>query len=249
MLQSRHLDVKDTNEEVVNVITFFEKIADHISATVGGAIALRLVEHPTDSNILIVTDQNYGVMDTLECIVFDPIDGDGSTRSCSVQSNVGSQEYKAAMFVGSNKKGDPIAALRGCSPKLVDQRSKELQKAQSDKSALITNPGNLGKNAFNGEQINALKSIMGRIHRNSKDAPKIETIHYPGLSISVELDGVYGFTPGNAVSTTQIPTKWRDQFKSYFMVTSVKHDFNQSDWVTRLEGILAYYPNTKYSQL
>lgn len=239
-------DVKDTGEEVVNVITFFEKIADHISASVGGAIALRLVEHPSESNLLMVVDQNYGVTETLQCIVFDPIDGDGSTRSCSVQSNVGSQEYKAAMFVGSSKKGDAISALRGCSPKLDDQRGKELSKAQSDKKSLITSPGNLGKNAFNGEQINALKSIMGRIHRNSQDAPKIETIHYPGLSISVELDGVYGFTPGNAISTTQIPKKWRDQYKSYFMVTKVEHDFNGSDWNTKLDGILGYYPNTSY---
>lgn len=242
-------DVKDTGEEVVNVITFFEKIADHISASVGGAISLRLVEHPTESNILIVVDQNYGVSDTLECIVFDPIDGDGSTRSCTVQSNVGSQEYRAAMFVGSNKKGDAISALRGCSPKLDTQRGKELQKAQTDKSALIKSPGNLGKNAFNGEQINALKSVMGRIHRNSQEAPEIETIHYPGLSISVEIDGVYGFTPGNAISTTQIPKAWRNQYKSYFMVTAVHHDFQGSDWNTKLDGILGYYPNTTYSVL
>jgi hypothetical protein len=242
-------DVKDTGEEVVNVITFFEKIADHISASVGGAIALRLVEHPTESNILIVVDQNYGVTGDLQCVVFDPIDGDGSTRSCTVQSNVGSQEYRAAMFVGSNKKGDAISALRGCSPKLDSQRGVELGKAQTDKQALIKSPGNLGKNAFNGEQINALKSIMGRIHKNSQDAPEIETIHYPGLSISVELDGVYGFTPGNAISSTQIPKKWRNQYKSYFMIVKTTHDFNQSDWVTRLDGILGYYPNINYVNL
>lgn len=242
-------DVKDTGEEVVNVITFFEKIADHISASVGGAISLRLVEHPTESNILIVVDQNYGVTDRLNCIVFDPIDGDGSTRSCTVQSNVGSQEYRAAMFVGSNKKGDAISALRGCSPKLDSQRGVELGKAQTDKTAIIKSPGNLGKNAFNGEQINALKSIMGRIHKNSTEAPEIETIHYPGLSISVEIDGVYGFTPGNAISTTQIPKAWRDQYKSYFMVTRVEHNFQGSDWSTKLDGILGYYPNTSYSVL
>lgn len=242
-------DVKDTGDEVVNVITFFEKIADQISSVVGGAISLRLVEHPTDSKKLIVVDQNYGVTEKLQCVVLDPIDGDGSTRNCSVQSNVGSQEYKASMYVGANKKGDAISAIRGCSPKLDQQRSVELAKAKTDKEALIKNPGNLGKNAFSGEQINALKSIMGRIHKNSQEAAKIETIHYPGLSISAELDGVYGFIPGNAISTSQIPKKWRETFKSYFMITKVQHDFNQSDWSTKIDGILAYYPGVQYTLL
>ena len=239
-------DVKDTGEEVINVVNFFEKVADQIGSCTGGAIALRLVEHPTDSKKLIVVDQNYGVTDTLQVIVFDPIDGDGSTRSCDVQSNVGSQEYKAAMFVGSSKKGDSISALRNCSNDLKAQREKEYQKAKSDKDALIKNPGNLGKNEFDGQDINALKSVMGRIHRNNPQTAINETVHYPGLSITCEIDGVWGIIPGNAISSTQVPRKWRESYKSYFMVTSVINKFQQSDWSTTINGILAYYPNVNY---
>lgn len=242
-------DVKDTGEEVINVVDFFEKIADQVNSCTGGAIALRLVEHPTDSNKLIVVDQNYGVTDALQVIVFDPIDGDGSTRTCDVQSNVGSQEYKAAMFVGSSKKGDPISALRNCSNDLKEQRQKEYQKAQSDKDALLKNPGNFGKNEIDSEEVNALKAIMGRLHRNNPNTAINETVHYPGLSITVEIDGAWGIIPGNAISSTQVPKKWRDQYKSYFMVTTVRHLFQQSDWQTSISGILAYYPNTEYIQL
>lgn len=241
--ESDSTGVKDTKDEVVNIIDFFEGISDHISAAVGGAIALRIVEHPDDPKKLLVVDQNYGVTDKLECIVLDPIDGDGSTRECNVQSSVGSEEYKAAMYVGTSKKGDPVAALRGCDKNLKQQREKEHTKAKTDKDALIKSPGNLGKNNFNGNEINALKSIMSRLHRNNQTAGDIETIHYPGLSISATLDGVWGFEPGMAISATSIPKEWIDENKAYFMITRVQHSFTESDWSTSIDGILAYYPN------
>lgn len=238
-------DVKDTKGEVINIVDFFEKVSDHISACVGGAISLRLVEHPDDSKKLIVVDQNYGVTDELRCIVFDPINADGSTRDCVVQSSVGSQEYKAAMYVGTSKNGDPVAALRGCDDSLKQQRQQEYNKAKTDKDALIKNPGNLGENEFDGQEINALKSVMGRLHKNNPTSGEIETIHYPGLSINVTLDGIWGFDPGMAISSTRVPKEWINQNKAYFMITRVQHNFVDSDWSTSLEGILAYYPNVK----
>ena len=238
--------VKDTKEEVINVMDFFKKIADQISSCTGGAIALRLVENPDNPNTLIVVDQNFGISETLKCVVFDPIDGDGSVRTCEIQSNVGSQEYKAAMFVGSSKKSDATATLRSCNEELKDRRLIEHDKARSDSFALIKNPGNLGKNYFNGQDINALKSIMTRLHRSNELTPANETMHYPGLSISLEIDGVWGFEPGNAVSSTQVPAKWRNQMKSYFMVTKVSQEITTSDWVTKIDGILAYYNNIEY---
>lgn len=244
--ESDRTDVKDTDDQVVNVINFFEKIADQISASTGGAINLRLVEHPTESDILIVVDQNYGVVDALDVILFDPINGDGSTRTCEVASNVGSQEYKAAMFVGSSKKGDAISAIRGCGKKLDDQREKEFEKAKLDKFNIIKDPGNLGENNFNGQEINALKSAMQRLYHNNPLTITNETVHYPGLSMNIEIDGVWGMIPGNAISSTQIPKQWRDEYKSYFMVVRVSHTFSQADWTTKIDSILGYYPRLNF---
>lgn len=241
--ESDSTDVKDSKEEVINIIDFFDKVSDHISASVGGAIALRLVEHPDDPKKLLVVDQNYGVTSELKCVVLDPINGDGSTRECSVQSSVGSQEYKAAMYVGTSKRGDAISALRGCGDEMKQQRQSEYSKAKTDKDALIKNPGNLGENEFDGQEINALKSVMGRMHRNNPTAGEIETIHYPGLSLSATLDGLWGFEPGMAISTSQVPKDWINTNKAYFMITRINHQFSQSDWSTSIEGILAYYPN------
>lgn len=242
-------DVKDSTEQVINITNFFEKVADHINSCTGGAISLRLVEHPDRQNILMVVDQNYGVSEQLNVIVYDPIDGDGSTRTCDVSSNVGSEEYKAAMFIGSSKKGDSVTVLRGCKPDLKTAASNEWAKAKLDFIALVRDPGNLGTNAFNGQDINALKSIMGRLHKNNPYAVTNETIHYPGLSISLNIDGVWGYVPGNGISTTQVPKKWRKPFNSYFMVTRVTHQFQDSDWSTQIDGILAYYDNINFIPL
>jgi hypothetical protein len=247
--ESDTTDVKNMKEEVVNIVDFFNKISDQISSVTGGAISLRLVENPDDTTSLIVVDQNYGVTSTLQCVVFDPIDGDGSTIKCSLQSNVGSQEYKAAMFVGASKKGDSVANLRGCKEKLTAQRGNEHAKALEDYNAIVTSPGNMGKNYFDGTEINALKSVMARLNKSNDQAATNETIHYPGLSMTIDIHGVWGFVPGNAISTTQVPSEWRNAYKSYFMLRRVTHKFQASQWVTTLDGILAYYPNTSYIQL
>lgn len=246
---SDQTDVKNSGDQVVNITDFFQKVSDHISSCTGGAISLRLVEHPDKQNILMVVDQNYGVTETLNVVVFDPIDGDGTTRTCEVSSNVGSQEYRAAMFVGSSKKGDAVSALRGCEPQRKTAASNEWAKAKLDFMALVRDPGNLGTNNFNGQDINALKSIMTRLHRNNPHAVTDETVHYPGLSISLELDGIWGYMPGNGVSSTQVPEKWRKAYNSYFMVTKVVQKIQDSDWSTQVEGILAYYTNINYIPL
>ena len=153
------------------------------------------------------------------------------------------------MFVGGSKNGDSVSALRNWTNELKEQREKEYSKAKTDKDSLLKNPGNVGQNKFNGQDINALKSVMGRLYHNNPQTATDESVHYPGLSISLEIDGVYGLTPGNAVSSTQVPRKWREQYKSYFMVTAVTHKFQQSDWSTTISGILAYYPGTEYIPL
>lgn len=247
--ESDNTDVKDTQEQVVNIMHFFEKISDQISSCTGGAISLRLVENPDNHSTLIVVDQNYGVTETLKCIVFDPIDGDGNTRTCEVQSNVGSEEYKASMFVGTSKKGDAVSALRGCSPKLKAQRSNEHDKARTDRFSIIKNPGNLGTNYFNDTEINALKSVMGRLNKNDEKTVEHSTVHYPGLSMNITINGVWGIEPGNAISTTQVPVNWRKGLNSYFMVVKTTHTFSNSDWETSLEGILSYYNNIEYIPL
>lgn len=248
--ESDNTDVKDTQEEVINIVDFFNNISDAISEVTGGAISLRLVEDVEDAlaNSYMVVDQNNGGRTTLECVVLDPIDGDGSTRSCDVQSNVGSQEFKAAMFIGNSKKGDATSALRGCDDQLEDARGTKYSDAKKELNELIVNPGILGRDHFDEKQLDALKSIMVDLYRNRPTAKSYETVHWPGMSISATIDGAWGILPGCAISSKQLPDDWR-QLNVYFMVTRVTHKFEGSDWTTDIEGIMSYYDKINYIPL
>lgn len=233
-------------EEVVNLVDFLDNLFRIISECLGGAVNLTMVEDPKNPDHLLIIDQNYGVSDKLTCVVFDPIDHDGSTRTCRIESNVGSSEYRTAMFVGNSKRGDPISKLRECETELIQTRNDVEIETTFNAKALIY--GHLAKNNFSGDDIQALKSLMSSLFHNRSDAEKNETIHFPGMQITIEIDGVYGFQVGNAISSTQLPPEWRKK-NIYFFVTNVTHRFSDNDWVTSLSGIMTYYNNISYEYL
>lgn len=246
------VDVKDTKELVLPIEDFLKKIFDHIGICTGGAIQLRLVVHPNDPNILVIADQNNGkIDDALQVTVFNPIDGDGSTRSCVIQSNVGSEEYKAYMFAGVSRKGDGAASVRGCKEE-VDKikTTNTYEDSLTAINKLLYNPGSLGANQFGSVQENALIQAMGTLAKSSPDSKKYEMTPYLGMSIEIELDGIYGFTPGCGISTSQLPAHYIDN-KNYFLIKSVTHIFSGDDstWTTKLSGIMTYYTQIAWSYL
>lgn len=237
------VDVKDTKELVLPVEDFLKKIFDHIGSCTGGAMQLRLTVHPTDTNKLVVIDQNNGyIPGALKVVVFNPIDGDGSTRSSVIQSNVGSEEYKAYMFAGSSRKGDGAASIRGCKPQADTKRVEVHTDAIKVISQLLYNPGALGANHFGAVQESALIQAMGTLAKTTPQSKKYELAPYLGMSIEIELDGVWGFVPGNGISTTQLPPRYLTD-KNYFLVKTVTHLFSAEDstWTTKLSGIMTFY--------
>lgn len=248
---SDSVDVKDTKDLVLPLDDFLKKIFDHIGIISGGALQLRLVVHPNDTSKMVIVDQNNGKMDSkLQVVVLDPIDGDGSTISCNIQSNVGSEEYKHYLFTIS-KKGDIPAELRKCKELTDDKR-----KANPYKDSVIavkkvtTDPGTLGANAFGAVQENSLLQSIGTMTKNAPSSKKFEMIPYLGMSIEAELDGVFGFVPGNGISTTQLPKRYKSS-KMYFSIKGVTHTFSgdTSTWTTKLSGFLTFYDNINFIEL
>jgi len=233
-------DVKDTKEEVVNIVDFFNAISDAINVATGGFIAIRLVEDMggDDKKVLWVVDQNYGISNKLPCLKLDPINSDNVTRSCDIQSNVGSEEYRVAMFAGASKKGDAISAIRGCLPSVNTKRIKAQYEAAKKMYELVKDPGLLGENNFGSSQVQGLVSAVSSYYKAREDARKYEPVHYPGLSIHATINGAWGIIPGCAVTSTQVPESWYSK-NVYFMVRRVTHTITNSDWSTDIEGILA----------
>lgn len=249
--QANNTDVKQFQEGVINVETFLNNVFNQIKAATGGAIALRLIQNPDEGDSAkfeqIIIDENYGVADTLQCIVFDPIDGDGSTRTCSVSSGVGSQEYKAGMFAGAMRKGDSVMAAKEAYSDVESQRAIQYAKEVIKQKEIVKSPGALGDSHFDAVQQDALMNCMGSLRQTSQNSDKYDLSMYPGMGIDVSLDGVWGFVPGNAISSTQLTSGY---FKTnYFFVKQVVHTFSQSDWETRISGILSFYSNIKYNYL
>lgn len=245
-------DVKDTKENVLPIEDFLKKIFNHIGICTGGSIQLRLVVHPKDKNKLVIVDQNNGkINESLQVVVFDPINGDGSTRSCTINSNVGAEEYKAYMFAGTSKKGDGATNVRGCKEKLDKKRENTTYKdALKAMQEIILSPGSLAANQFGAVQENALIQAMGTIAKGVPESEKFEMIAYMGLGIDIEIDGVYGFTPGCAISSKQLPEHYFTN-KNYFQVKTVTHTFtsNGSDWSTKLSGFMTFYKKLNWISL
>jgi hypothetical protein len=200
---------------------------------------------------MVIVDQNNGKMDPkLQVVVLDPIDGDGSTRSCTIQSNVGSEEYKHYLFTIS-KKGDIPAELRNCKESTDKSRAANPYKDSVDAvKKVTTNPGTLGANAFGAVQENSLLQSMGTMTKNAPKSKKFEMIPYLGMSIEAELDGVFGLMPGNGILTTQLPKRYKNS-KMYFSLKGVTHTFagDTSTWTTKLSGFLTFYDNITYIDL
>jgi hypothetical protein len=246
--QSDSTSLQVQKEETVNLNDFFDSLFRKISDCLGGAVNLTLIEHPKKPSHLLIVDQNFGKSEPIPCFVFNPIDADGSTRTCQIESNVGSAEYQSAMFIGNSKRGDAIAKLRNCESEVEDARTSTTQNTLTSIKRLVQLDGHLGRNHFSGEDIQSLKSLVSSLFHNRSSAEKNEAIHFPGMQMTITLDGVWGFLPGNAISSTQLPQSWRND-NVYFMVTNVSHRFADNDWETTLTGIMAYYNNLKYINL
>jgi hypothetical protein len=245
---SDKINDKSETEESINVLVFLKKIFKSIKEASGGAISLTLTQHPDYPDLLVIIDQRNGYVDTLDCYVFDGINGDGSSRSINLKSNVGSPEMASSMMAGQTNQGDAVYNLAGKLDAIGEKRKSAFGTAQSEILKLIGSPGDLIKSRFNADVEN---SLLTNVTTMSTSAPvshikKYELPTYPGLELDVTLDGVYGFRIGNAIATEHLSPNYFLN-KAYFMVRSVTHTFTaDSDWTTQLSGILTFHDSVKY---
>lgn len=250
------VDPKQTTEGGQRLFDVFGKVFTKISEASGGAIKLRLSMHPMAfSNPdqmyeMYVFDENNGYTNERKCFVFDPIDYDGSTRSCTLTSGVGSEEYQGKIFSDIKKSSDPVnwATLkRGDKDTQLPSRKTQYNQCVQQLDKLIRNPGPLGESRFDVIHMNAIQEALSSMRVCASEGKKVDLPIYPGLGIDIEIDGVWGFLPGNAISTTQLTQRYFEA-KTFFLLTSVEHQFNgsTSDWMTKLQGNLAFHDQVDY---
>jgi len=254
--ESETLSPKEDEEGVLELEQFFNKIFNLISQATGGAIKLRLASHPSifeksgkESNLYIF-DENNGLSESIKCVVFNPIDADGSTRSCQLTSDAGSKTYRRALFAGTMKSTDPLHEPTNQQVKNAETagRINKLLECTEAINDIVYEPGALGSSQFDDIQQRALEEAMGGLRLCVSESKKYDMLIYPGIGIDITLDGVWGFLPGNAISTTQLPRRYHSA-NSYFFVREVVHSFQDSDWSTRLSGQISFHESVNYINL
>lgn len=254
--EAENINPKQFQEGVLELEPFFNKLFNLISSATGGAIKLRLASHPTifssanESHNLYIFDENNGLTDSINCVVFNPIDGDGSTRSCQLTSDAGSKTYRQALFAGTMKSTDPLHEATNQNIKDAYTPGRSMKYAESILAILniIRTPGPLASSQFDDIHQRALEETMGGLRLCTTDSKKYDMLLYPGIGIDITIDGVWGFIPGNAILSTQIPKRYITA-KAYFFVREVVHTFQDSDWSTKLTGQITFNESVNYKYL
>lgn len=232
----------DRTDVLIYVIKFLKELFKTVSYNTGNLFQLDLIENPDNRNQLLVVDRNNGKFSDLKCFVFDPIDGDGSTRSMELNSNAGSKEYMAAMFGNVIKPSDINSTISNKMAEIDGKRRSQLADLQAEvyKKVNISLPDS----GFATDDIEGLRTLFVKYNQlqSSDNNKQNQVILYPGLAMSVTLDGVWGYHLGCHIHTTLCPkTPYRQPSNGIaFNVQKVTHTFQNNDWETTLESILTF---------
>ena len=258
--------LKNFSKDKFSINDFFSKLFDAISDATAGMITLGLFE--LDVNPLNEKDQalynkysnggNYipilvkplkqkpnGVPEALE---FDPLKGDGITRSCEVTAKV--PKDMAAEAYGRNTPGDTGGSTGTDGGQIADvlsQKKKSLINKYLPDTALkplkeITYP----ENKLSGTAIEDgkafLKDVMNK-YTSIETRLSSEQILYP-LEMKLTLDGIEGFRFGDHITTTNIPNVYRRGADTKakgprvgFTVLRTTHTIVGNNWSTELTSI------------
>ena len=249
--------VKATKDGGLRLDDFFRQIFSTIDKATGGAIALRL-SIPSETllnggermNKLVIYDENNGYYEgPLNCVVFDPINGDGTTRSCSVSSDAGSQTYQGAMYAGTQTSNDSCAPVHKVSDSEEYEEVKTKNQTKREETIekwkkIMRDPGKLQKSGFSESNQKGLEECNTAFHKTIARKEDLNILAYPGLKLSLELDGIYGFRIGHAIRTMTMSPRFFEA-NAYFHITEVTHNFNgdTSDWSTQIEAQIALHNN------
>lgn len=237
---------KQNREATINITEFFNKIFAQIKDATGDRISLVLAMHPEvfDGNeeqgtFYYIFDENSGyAKEIIKVWEFDPIDGDGTTRTCQIKGDVGSQNFQAAMYHDSKSESEPVARAEGLDKIIRAKQAQMYAIALKNIDDIIYDPGSLGDSAFDNIHMQSLKSQFVSLQQNEPQKIKFRNVDFVGLGLTAELDGIWGIGPGAGVWSTQMPDSYKKNL-TYFKVTSATHKFDadSSDWSTTIETV------------
>ncbi len=249
------IDNRINRDASINVGEFFKRIFDEIKSATGDRISLVLSMHPDvfdakdeKAHSQFVFDETNGSINKPRDVwEFNPIDGDGITRSFSIKSEQGSQNYQMSQYFGVTTSTDVMAQSEGKLDDVEKARKESRDKAIKDIVSIIKNPGQLGDSAFDDVHMQALKTAFITLKDSEPSKKKNNNMVFIGLGCDVELDGIWGIGPGTGIWSTQMPDTYKKN-SIFFAITSTVHKFDgeTSDWSTTLTGLVSTDETVNY---
>lgn len=249
------IDTRVNRDASINVDEFFKRIFDEIKTATGDRISLVLSTHPdvfdaADAKAynLYVFDETNGYDPPPKKVwEFDPIDGDGTTRTFTIKSDIGSQNYQLSQFYGPSTTTDVMARTEGLLAAVDAARAATRAKALKGIQDIIKKPGSLGDSAFDAVHMQALKAHYVTLKDSEAKKEIYNVLTFIGLGADVELDGVWGIGPGSGIWSTQMPNSYKaNQIYFHVMSTTHKFDGETSDWATLINAVVCTNEQVSY---
>ncbi len=243
-------DEQTANIPFKNITKFFEETTKRINYATGDIyqITPTLVENPKsfdanvggfDQALLSIEDSNLAPEHT----AFTPLNFDASIFSPIMRNVSITCKPPAAMATAAyvQQRGGGVSnvetqAGRPNGAKQVDEAKKDMKNATENFTA--TGFNNAWCEAFRGN-LQKYKKGGGAGGSNSH---WLNQALYP-INLSITIDGVAGFTFGDAVQTSLVPTRYFG--KVSFVVTKIDHKITSAAWETILNTTCRIKPDAK----
>jgi len=209
----------------MSIAKFLNDIFTMIYKNSAQLFKLTLVINPEKETELVIVDSEYAD-EKIKPYVISAVDQDGIVRTMSLTAKI-PQEMAAQAFI---KAQSTLSPGQGLLTGVEDKAQEPIPEALVAVKKRVASDGLTPENVTDLEA--SIKSeLIGKL--GDAAAPL-----FP-LDFSCTLDGIEGFTFGNAITTNYLPAQYkRDDIA--FTVTTVEHIIASGDWTTSLSTVCRF---------
>ena len=225
---------KSNKPPKVTLKSIMQTIFDDIYQATGGVVHLGMQEDDRGSGtktFAVIAKNNF---ESIGATTFDPIQGDGVTRKCTIKCEVPSSDAYAVANGGAGAGGaghTADALAEDEEPTDTDL----LNEALADIKEYMRK--GLSANDFDNSDCEALasafKTVVDKAPKEKVKNMSFDNQVWP-LNLEIELDGASGFKFGSVVTSTFLPPG-EGYENVVFTCTDVTNTISGNDWVTTLK--------------
>ena len=214
----------------ISLRSFFDHLFGLLREASGGLWSLGLMENPKNSQEMLVINykDNKGGIGAL---TFDPINGDGSTRSTNMQCSPDMGDVYHAMVNHSKNQAELTERLKGGNAASNDNGA-------MGKISKITRNA-MPNDGFSEDARTDLKAAITDLINGLTPGERTVTSYPFPYTLEVTMDGVEGWQFGDVISSTLLPSSAQSAGVC-FRVVEFSHDLSKNDWSTTVRGVMDF---------